>query len=295
MRNSRLGTPEPAGKPNKFLIIIAAAAAIVYFAGSAAARSFISEKIIEPVIDFFSKEEAKESFEIPMQPQIPSRIAEYPEGDAEEVFAKRGKTVLIPEGEIYLLLCGSYSEKSFAENAAVTAKRKGGAGYIYENKDEFAVVLAAYKNEADAKNVMEKLPDMELEILPLVSKSLSFEISAEEDIAGELSNISNRLSALPESFYDIAILLDSGKKDMGETISELEEIKKELYSYKLKLDILSAANDNRVVSSLKSCLDAVYGEVKRLLESEDKLALSSRLKYAYVFSFEKKKAALEAI
>ncbi len=61
-----------------------------------------------------------------------------------------------------------YASQENAETEAKSIQSQGGAGYVYQDKEDFRVILSAYTSQDDAEIVQQRLADtMELKVLPI--------------------------------------------------------------------------------------------------------------------------------
>ena len=97
-------------KTISFLSILVIIAAVVYLMGSAAVGSFLSEKLVTPIMQKFFPEKNEEEHIVFPEPEEDFQVAE-PSAEAEEVFSAitEKPTLTIAEDKLYLLCYKDYS------------------------------------------------------------------------------------------------------------------------------------------------------------------------------------------
>ena len=275
-------------KTISFISILVILGAVVYLMGSAAVGSFLSEKLVSPIMQKFFPE--KSDHIVFPEPEEELTFPE-PSAEAEEVFSAitEKPTLTIPEDKLYLLYTKKGSDENEIRIAAEDAAKKGGAGYIYRENNENYAVLASYLSEDDAKSVMEKLPDMALGIKELSCPALSFSVDAGEEAFIILREAAEKLPLWPKKFYELAVLFDKGEYDMEKIMEELKNMEKEAEPYYLKLSLFG---DDPAVLAIKTYIETVLAECRKLSNEENTVLLSSGLKYACTASFDAKLSAL---
>lgn len=168
MRRRRIPYRKYAVRPKKdssasFFVAVAALLALAYLGAATKAGTFLAEKVVRPVFEqlgVFSKDEN------------PVDMSSTPTG---------AMNYTIPSTEFYFLQAGVYASRENAKSEAKSIQAQGGAGYIYQDEEDFRVILSAYTLQEDAETVKQRLSDtMELKVFPIRIEEVTVQSSSQE-------------------------------------------------------------------------------------------------------------------
>lgn len=146
-----------------FLFAVAALLLLAYIGAATKAGTFLAENVVRPVFEqlgVFSNEE-------PQAEEMPS--------PAEAI------SYTVPAMDFYFLQAGVYASQDNAETEAQSIQKQGGAGYVYQDEEDFRVILSAYTSENDAEIVKQRLEDtMVLKILPVHIEQRAIQTETQE-------------------------------------------------------------------------------------------------------------------
>lgn len=120
--------------------------AILYLAVAGYAGSWIAQKVINPVFEFFGI--MRDAEQTP-SPSASPGVSENP--DATDVSIQANGV------SAYFLQTGVFSTEENAKTEAAEIMIQGGAGYIALEEEKYQVVLAVYASKEDAQTVKDRL------------------------------------------------------------------------------------------------------------------------------------------
>lgn len=166
-----------------FFVAVAILLALAYLGAATKAGTFLAEKVVRPVFEqlgVFSGE-----------------------GTAPEATSSPVGTVsyTAPAMDFYFLQVGVYASQENAETEAKSIQSQGGAGYVYQDKEDFRVILSAYTSQDDAETVQQRLADtMELKVLPIHIEEKNIQTTTQEQNQALQQGIELLLAAKDELF-----------------------------------------------------------------------------------------------
>ena len=93
----------------------------------------------------------------------------------------RDRSYTAPAMDFYFLQVGVYASQENAETEAKSIQSQCGAGYVYQDKEDFRVILSAYTSQDDAEIVQQRLADtMELKVLPIHVEEKNIQATSQE-------------------------------------------------------------------------------------------------------------------
>ncbi|HHY83551.1 MAG TPA: SPOR domain-containing protein [Clostridiales bacterium] len=280
MRYSRIKRNQTKKRYATFLLVVLLGFAVIYVAFAGTLGKFVSNLIL-PLISSENKNNTGNNDDDPVL-TIPD-TTEEPSKDT----AKVTETLKANALTMYAIQMNAFSDKSNAEAFAQELKSKGGAGYILDD-GFYRVIAIGFKNEQDAKQVREELKadGIESHVYKIATAGANMSITATRD---NVSAISSAYELWEEKYYsleDIILNLDKGNISSSEAYNNIKEIKTELEAKRDQLKELydNQNNNNIVLAGLVTLYENSCLSLDKILSinSMDKVAISSEIKYTYV-------------
>lgn len=144
-----------------FFIIVLALMGLIYLGAATKAGTFLAEKVVQPVFERFGVFFVAESEE----PSVDNSTISF----------------TLPAFDFYFLQSGVYASQENAKTAAKTLQEQGGAGYIYQDDQDFRTIVSAYTTESDAESVKQRLSEsLETKVLSIHVEEKSIEVASQE-------------------------------------------------------------------------------------------------------------------
>ena len=113
--------------------------ALAYLGAATKAGTFLAEKVVRPVF---------EQLGVFAGDRAAPEASSSPEGTV---------SYTAPAMDFYFLQVGVYASQENAETEAKSIQSQGGAGYVYQDKEDFRVILSAYTSQDDAETVQQRI------------------------------------------------------------------------------------------------------------------------------------------
>lgn len=244
----RKHAPEHAGNRLSFFITALALLAFAYLGAATKAGSFLAEKVIQPVfrqMGVFAEKSPAQS--------------EAPQGQTESV------SCTVPGLTAYFLQSGVFASKENAETEAKKLQDQGGAGYVYQDQEDFRTIIAAYAQEKEAEAVKTRLSEsMQTKVLPIqaAEKTVPVENKAQ---AEALSQATQALNRAIDSLYQA-----NKQVDTVETCQQsLQTAETSLQKARETLQNAFTGENHSFASSLISLISQAETDTKAALEATD--------------------------
>ena len=244
----RKHAPEHAGNRLSFFITALALLAFAYLGAATKAGSFLAEKVIQPVfrqMGVFAEKSPAQS--------------EAPQGQTESV------SCTVPGLTAYFLQSGVFASKENAETEAKKLQDQGGAGYVYQDQEDFRTIIAAYAQEKEAEAVKTRLSEsMQTKVLPIqaAEKTVPVENKAQ---AEALSQATQALNRAIDSLYQA-----NKQVDTAETCQQsLQTAETNLQKARETLQNAFTDENHSFASSLISLISQAETDTKAALEATD--------------------------
>ena len=114
-----------------FFVAVAILLALAYLGAATKAGTFLAEKVVRPVF---------EQLGVFAGDRAAPEASSSPEGTV---------SYTAPAMDFYFLQVGVYASQENAETEAKSIQSQGGAGYVYQDKEDFRVILSAYTSQDD--------------------------------------------------------------------------------------------------------------------------------------------------
>ena len=166
-----------------FFVAVAILLALAYLGAATKAGTFLAEKVVRPVF---------EQLGVFAGDRAAPEASSSPEGTV---------SYTAPAMDFYFLQVGVYASQENAETEAKSIQSQGGAGYVYQDKEDFRVILSAYTSQDDAETVQQRLADtMELKVLPIHIEEKNIQTTTQEQNQALQQGIELLLAAKDELF-----------------------------------------------------------------------------------------------
>lgn len=286
MRSSREGQGYEARVQNKsggggiagrvFIIIIVCV--FIYFISAGAVGKWIAQNIVTPVLSLFEDsgtdtqtEDAQESEPASTDTASQNKVTEK---------------IVLPDFTVYALQTGVFAEQANADEAAAAAIQQGGAGYILTDTDgNMRVLLSAYKTQEEAKSVADNLKttqNYETYEYELSAKGVTFNITALQSNVDTIKNFFTSCDAIHNQFYDMYIKFDKKEITADDVRAQISQLATDTGS-NIKAIQDMAQNGDAVLVNLKSFSDGLEECLNMDLSGKSDVAISSQLKYNYIW------------
>lgn len=260
------------GRAGVVILVLFALGAVVYMIGAAKVGSFLSEKIIRPVVSLFDEDTPEAAEEVSSET-----------GVSDEVSAE----ITFPAMKMWLLQVGAFGENDNAEKSAEEIADMGGAGYILEEDGTYRVIIAGYAKEEDAANVKERLKteqNMESKLLELSAESAVYTMKTEQSVIDAFAAAAEECGNYPQLLMELSLRLDKGEISAAEAINELSEMKEQIGERKEYFSDLSENSEDELLIRTQKYYGELHGAFSVFEEELSDLALSSAIKHCYISS-----------
>ncbi len=289
------------GIAGRVMLGLLAVAAVLYFVTASVAGNWLSENVINPVMEAFNPAPAAPAPLITPPPgalDITSPGAAGPvsaplpapaEPDGEPVSAAANAAVgtdfKLEGASFYAVQMGAFKSEDNARAEADAVRARGGAGYVFFDGELYRVLASAYASEAEARDVRESLKaDMiESGVFPIDIAEVDLRVTAGANVVSAMTGAVDALKSAREEMTALSIALDREEKTQAEAAEEAAVIRGRMQA---ALDELraEAGSDNAVISSLEGAMEKMLGDLEQLSSEADgsKLDFSSMMKYTQI-------------
>lgn len=260
------------GRAGVVILVLFALGAVVYMIGAAKVGSFLSEKIIRPVVSLFDEDTHEAAEEVSSETGVSNEVS------AEITF---------PAMKMWLLQVGAFGEKDNAEKSAGEIADMGGAGYILEEDGTYRVIIAGYAKEEDAANVKERLKteqNMESKLLELSAESAVYTMKTEQSVIDTFAAAAEECGNYPALLMELSLRLDKGGISAAEAKNELSEMKDQIGERMEYFSDLSENSEDELLIRTQKYYVELHGAFSVFEEELSDIALSSRIKHCYISS-----------
>lgn len=286
MRYSRMSAAKeetPKSKGIVFFVVIIAVAAAIYFIGAAKVGNFVSEKIVVPVISWFTGQQPEPSASdnnglVPANPPASSGPSSGTSDTEKEDVTLSGQT-------IYALQAGVFQDADNAQDLSASLAEKGGAGYIWNDGEVYRVFLAGYQTQAEADSVKTRLQSdqsMETKVYEIVTEKVTLQIETDAQTLETIQNAIAMADGLPTQLMELSLSLDKGDLGLTAAKEKAAALYKEAGELKNKVDETGQNTDNNIIKGLSEFYQSACNSLEKLSAETDTVALSSQIKQAYL-------------
>lgn len=194
------------------------------------------------------------------------------------------REIVIEPLTAYLVSFGEYDVMSSARVEAARYVSRGAAGYVMQ-ADKFEVIGAAYARKEDAEKVCEQLraaENIECSVRSIGSPETTLRITAgSEQIAAFLTG-EQTLRDSAEALGQLAFSIDRGEANAKQARMVIESHIRRVDDARKEINLQTEDSRNNMYQTLEKLLDELYEQMEEMLLETSGMALSSKLKYAYV-------------
>lgn len=272
MRYSRMRetTPpeEKSGKPMGLIVFLLIAGAVVYLVSAGKAGNFLSEKVIQPIANYFSEDTPRD------------------EADAQGSSGTSAQTASItfPSIELYLLQVGVYSEEENAKKAATEIAAIGGAGYFYEDEGNYRVLISGYSAKSDAEDVHDRLEQeqqMESKLLTLLTEETVYTLTTEPEVITLFEKFPEESAGVHRQLMELSLELDKGNISKDTALATLGSIRETTLSYLTQFRELVDQSEDALLTRTAAYCETLLTACE-LSEELSEIEVSAGIKRAYI-------------
>jgi len=299
MRYSRLRKRNTRKKYALLLLVALIGLSMIYIFSAGTLGKLLS-KLILPVLDLdnLGNKNTSQNSDIGNSiTTLPDEINEVENNKTDH--EKITENLKVNPLSLYTIQMGAFTDEENAKEFSNNLKSKGGAGYIHF--DGFYRVLAVgFQSEEDAKKVKDNLKSDSIEsnIYKLSSNGAEMQITAVKENVEFIRSAYEAWEEKYSSLEQMMVSLDTNSNNVSEVTNKIKEIKEEMEMIKNRLEEIRAdKSDNIILTGLlelyrNSCmsLDKIIN-----VESINKVAISSEIKYTYIDLFMSYKNYMEQI
>jgi len=250
------------------VLVLMAVGVVVYLIGAAKVGTFLSDKVIRPLVGVFSEKDDPDP-----------EASEKPE-ETELISGE----VTFPGIETYLLQIGVFTERENAERSAETIAGMGGAGYVLEDGSDLRVIISGYEAKEDAENVKERLlseQNMESKLYEIRGEEAAYTLETEQSVLDVFGEISRECGAYHKTLMDLSISLDKGEITRQDALGKIEEIRGEIAEKREQLGSWAESAQDELIHRTKDYYTALEEEFSGFEGELTDIQLTARVKHAY--------------
>lgn len=270
----RSGGSAGAGRAIVALLMVAA---IVYLISASAAGTWLAEHVMAPAFDALAArtKDKKEDIQDP------------PQEDVQQVSLSTAETsvssnIALPALDCYALQMGVFSSPENAAKQAEALQGQGAGGYILQDGDRYRVLAAGYAQEAEAKEVKNRLvgEGMDCTVYQLSAPGATFRVSAEKSQLAEVETGFSALYEAQSALTEAAIAFDRDAQSVTDGQMAAQGIQTQLEQRMAGLAVY--ADNAPAIASLIACRDQFCAELSALTQSAapSHAAFSAQIKHA---------------
>jgi hypothetical protein len=280
MRYSRFRKNQSKKRYATFILLMLLGFGLIYVASAGTLGKFVSNLIL-PVLN--GEESGRGQVQDSDDP-----ILSLPDETDEPVkdTTKITDTLKANALSLYAIQMGAFADEENAEAFSQQLKKRGGAGYIYNN-GFYRVMAIGFQSEDDAKQVRDELraEDIESHVYKLATGGADMQITATQENVDIIRSAYGIWEEKYRSLEEIIVSLDSGAISPSEAVDKIRETKTEMELKKEKLQEINAGqNNNAILAGLVELYNGSCLSLDKVLSknSNDKVAISSEIKYTYI-------------
>lgn len=290
------------GNAGRVLLGLLAAAAVLYFITASVAGNWLSENVINPVLEAFNPEPAQTAappaqpmpgaldisgvpadMQEPIGAPLPAETGALPASGPTQPAA--GTDFKLEGAGFYAVQMGAFKSETNAGAEADTVRARGGAGYVYYDGELHRVLASAYATEEEARAVRDQLKEEQIEsgVYALNIQEVDLRVTAGQNVVSAMTGAVDALKKAREDMTALSIAYDKKEKTQAQAGEDVAAIKAELQA---ALDVLKreAGSDNAVISSLSGAMEKMLTDLEQLAGGANgaELEFSSRMKYTQI-------------
>lgn len=296
------------GGAGRVLLGLVAVAAIIYFLMASAAGSWISENIVNPVMEAFNPSQPEselsnqEPMPLPAAAQPGDQAQEPPAAEADSQAGSGSKSTQAPSAQppaagsagtefklkgatLYGVQMGAFQSEENASKEADVVRTRGGAGYVFFDGELYRVLASAYGTETEATEVRDQLKQdlIDSGICKLEIKEVDLRVTAGENVVSALNGAVSALEKAREDMLALSIAYDKKEVTAADAAGRITAMKNDIGGAAERLKA-EAGTNNSVIKSLNDCCEKIMEDLANLnsLANASALDFSSRMKYTQI-------------
>lgn len=160
----------------------------------------------------------------------------------------------------YLVESGNFKDKATRDAYASSIKKKGGAGFVFENEN--TVAISVYREKNDAESVAKKLIknfDIESSVREVKIESEKLKFDTPNSIIEHNLKMIDNMNKYFDEVYSLSISLDSGSNDMQSIKRFLSEDKESLVSSLSEYEekSLNASSSEKLITAYNKLISGI--------------------------------------
>ena len=220
-----------------------------------------------------------ENLLIPIFKDVEPSITPLPHG------YKSGE-IQLPRLNLYCVELNKYDSVTQATRQSEDIRKKGGAGYIFEEADKYRLLVSGYVTQQQALSVAENQADDKYApaVFLISSGSVSFRVSCPSQSFDILQEACNYFAQLVYSLVDQAIQLEKQEISIAALKIKYSSIAAELEGIVKKLESISSSHDDRLINELLTLYNNSLLQTKKIfLENfQDSIDFFAEIRYNYI-------------
>lgn len=294
---SQRGREAQGGGAGRVILGLLAVAALLYFITASAAGSWISENIVNPVLEAFNPEPATSVADTAwLEPTGAGGGTGDIYADADETLSAQDSVTATPNAApitgtdlkldgalIHAVQMGAFKSEANAGTEADTVRGRGGAGYVYYDGELYRVLASAYATEPEAKAVRDQLKSEAIEagVFTMEIEEVNLHVTAGENVVAAMTGAMDAVKAARDELTALSIAYDKKEITASAAKSSIDETNASLRAALNELSA-QAGSDNAVISRLAALLEKMSAGLDELSSAGNELDFSSRMKYTQI-------------
>ncbi len=194
------------------------------------------------------------------------------------------REVTIDRLQAYLISFGGYETRSSAKIEAARYVSRGAAGYILDD-DRLYVIGAGYANREDAEKACAQLREREgmtCSVIAQDAPALTIRVTAGSEQIAAFLEAEETLRSTAGAIGQLAVSIDRGDATARQAIGVIQTHLRKVEAAEEALDRQMGDTKTPLFEGILTLLDDLEEQLEEMMEETGAMALSSRLKYAYI-------------
>ncbi len=280
MRYSRLKKKQTRKRYAAFILVVLLGFGLIYVISAGTLGKFVSNLIL-PILSGEQEGDGQVT-------DTDDPILTLPDDTNESVedTTKITETLKANSLTLYGIQMGAFTDEENARAFSQELKARGGAGYIYNN-GFYRVMAIGFQSEEDARKVREELKtdDIESHVFKLATSGADMQVTATVENVMEIRSAYEIWEENFRLMEQMVVSLDSDSITSLEAADKINAQKTEMEQKRNKLQEMNANQSNNVIlTGLVGLYDESCRSLDKILSenANDKVAISSEIKYTYI-------------
>lgn len=184
--------------------------------------------------------------------------------------------------QTYAVCTSSYQTKIQAQENSNNIQMQGGAGYIWENENEYVLIASVYENEPDAKKVLENIldnkPQAKIETITTPHISISSNLTTQEKET--FIKTIEVFKTVYKKLYDISVSLDTSVIKEINARLQINELASDVNTIISNFDTVFPNQSSGNFLATKNAIDTLNVNMQNLIE-DNYNPYTAKIKYTY--------------